>query len=217
MRKKINRIDDRRRWQLGFSNKSRLAILHNDKKELTQQIAETLRLVEKAREELDAISKQESLWEKLREYQWHEIDAPRWQSKVTRIKKDLQLLEQAGSDLEKARQRWEQSKQDLAEIRTTKEEYKIHQGELKGKLDDADEQRQLAADAAALGLDDSVRELLDKRVGDLEENDLEKVSSLQYQFRPGAVILSASKITWNIYANLKKRGCRIWLSSSPSG
>ena len=182
-KKDQHRIDDRRRWQLGFSNKSRLAILHYDKKELTQQIAETLRLVEKAREELDAISKQESLWEKLREYQWHEIDAPRWQSKVTRIKKDLQLLEQAGSNLEKARQRWEQSKQDLAEIRITKEEHKIHQGELKGKLDDADEQRQSAADAAALGLDDSVRELLDKRVRDLQENDLEKVSLLEHQFR----------------------------------
>ena len=182
-KKDQHRIDDRRRWQLGFSNKSRLAILHNDKKELTQQIAETLRLVEKAREELDAISKQESLWEKLREYQWDEINAPWWQSKVSRIQKDLQVLEQAGSDLDKARQRWEQAKQELTRIRKTKEQHKIHQGELKGKLDDADQQRQLAADAAALGLDDSVRELLDKRVGDLQENDLEKVSSLQYQFR----------------------------------
>jgi uncharacterized protein YPO0396 len=182
-KKDQHRIDNRLRWQLGFSNKSRLAILHNDKKELTQQIAETLRLVEKAREELDAISKQESLWEKLREYQWHEIDAPRWQSKVTRIQKDLQALEQAGSDLEKARQRWEQSKQDLTDIRTTKEEHKIHQGELKGKLDDAEDQRQLAADAAALGLINSVRELLDKRVGSLQENDLEKFSSLENKFR----------------------------------
>jgi len=177
------RIDDRRRWCMGFSNKSRLAILHNDRKALTQQIVETLRLVEKARDDLDAISRRESLWEKLREYQWDEINAPYWESKVSRMQKDLQALEQAGSDLDKARQRWERAKQELTNIRTEKEQYKSREGELKGKLDDAEDQRKLAADAAKHGLDDTARELLDERVGPLRSNDLEKVSSLEYQFR----------------------------------
>ncbi|NOX08762.1 MAG: hypothetical protein GXP22_04610 [Gammaproteobacteria bacterium] len=181
-KKDQHKIDDRRRWQLGFSNKSRLAILHNDKRGLTQQIAETLRLVEKAREDLDAINRRESLWEKLRDYQWDEINAPWWEAKVSRMQKDLQALEQAGSDLDKARQRWEQKKQDLADIRTTKEQHKVREGALKEKSADADQQRQLAADAAAHGLEDAVRELLDRRVDSLQENDLDKVSSLEHKF-----------------------------------
>jgi len=176
-------IDDRRRWQVGFSNKSRLAILQNDRKALTQQVAETLRLVETARDDLDAISKRESLWEKLKEYQWDEINAPYWLSKVSRMQKDLQALEQSGSDLDKARQRWEQVKQELTNIRTKKEQHKSHEGELKGKLGDAEDQRKLAADAAAHGLEDATRELLDERIGFLPEIDFEKILSLEYQFR----------------------------------
>jgi len=177
------KIDDRRCWLLGFSNKSRLAILHNDRKDLIQQVADALRLVEKAREHLGAISKRELLWEKLREYQWDEVNAPWWESKVSRMQKDLQALEQAGSDLEKAFQRWDLAKQERAIIRAEKEQYKIHEGELKGKLEDAEEQRKSSADAAADGIEDIVRELLDERVGTLQENDLERVSSLEHQFR----------------------------------
>ncbi len=182
-KKDQHKIDDRRGWQLGFSNKSRLAILQNDRKELTLQVAETFQLVEKAREDLDAIGRRESLWEKLRGYQWDEINAPYWESKVSRMQKDLQALEQAGSDLDKARLRWEQAKQELNDIRTIKEQYKSREGELKGKLGDAEDQRKLAADAAKHGLEDAVRKLLDERVGPLQETDLEKVSSLEYQFR----------------------------------
>ncbi len=181
-KKDQHKIDDRRRWQLGFSNKSRLAILQNDKKALIQQVAQTLRLVEKARDDLDAISKRKSLWEKLREYQWDEINAPYWESKVSRMQKDLQALKQAGSDLDKARQRWEQTRQELNDIRTTKEQHKIREGELKGKLSDAEEQRKLAAEAAAYGLEDGVRELLDERVGSLQRNNLEKASSVEHKF-----------------------------------
>ncbi len=182
-KKDQHKIDDRRRWQLGFSNKSRLAILQNDKKSLIQQVAETLKSVEKAREDLDAIGERESLWKKLREYQWDDINAPYWESKVSRMQQELQLLEQAGSDLEKARLRWEEVKQELLEIRQSKEKYKIHEGKLKGKLEHANEQRKLSADAAAHGLEDDVREWLDKRVGALRENDLEKVSLLEEKFR----------------------------------
>ncbi len=177
------KINDRRHWQLGFSNKSRLALLQNDKKTLTQQIAETLKSVEQAREDLDAISRQESLWEKLRSYQWDEINAPYWESKVRRMQNDLLALEQSGSDLDKARQRWEQAKQELADIRSAKEQHKSQEGELKGRLDDAQQQQKQAADAASHGLGDAARELLDKRVGLLNADDMEKVSSLEYQFR----------------------------------
>jgi len=177
------KIDNRHDWRLGFSNKSRLAILLNDKKALTQELAEALRLVEKTREDLDVISTHKSLWQRLREYQWDEINAPYWESKISQISKDLQALEQAGSDLDKAMQRWQKAKQQLADIRAIKEQHKSHEGELKGKLIDAEAQQKVTAQVAAHGLTDNARQLLNKRVGSLQEDDLEKISSLEYQFR----------------------------------
>jgi len=47
-KKDQHKIDDRRRWQLGFSNQSRLAILQSDQQTVVQQVADTLRLVEKS-------------------------------------------------------------------------------------------------------------------------------------------------------------------------
>ncbi|VAW46689.1 FIG007317: Chromosome segregation protein SMC-like [hydrothermal vent metagenome] len=182
-KKDQHKIDDRRRWQLGFSNQSRLAILQSDQKALKQKVTDTLRLVEKARKDWDAISELESTWKKLQEYQWEDINAPYWTSKIAKMKEDVQMLELAGSNLEKARQRWEDAKQTLAEIRKTKEQRKILEGELKGKLGEADVQQKRAANAAKHGLDDAVRALLDKRIGALKESDLEKVSSMEYRFR----------------------------------
>lgn len=177
------KIDDRSDWQLGFSNKSRLALLQSDQKALTQQLNDALKQVEKARTDLDNLSKRESLWEKLRDYQWHEINAPYWQSRVDDMQLDLKSLQQAGSDLEKSRQRWEHSKQKLAEIRQQKEQYKIQQGELKNKIEEANDKRQSAANAAAYGLENTVRELLNKRVGKLQADNLEKVTVLEHEFR----------------------------------
>ncbi len=186
-KKDQHKIDNRRYWQLGFSNKSRLAILQNDQKNLQQQLADIDRSVIKAREEMDAIGKRKSLWEKLRDYQWDEINAPYWETKVADMQSDLQALAQAGSDLDKARQRWQQAKHKLENIRATIEQQKIHEGELKNKFDAAKNQQSIAASAAASagahGLNDDVREWLDKRIGGLSANDLEKISSLEYQFR----------------------------------
>ncbi len=182
-KKDQHNIDDRRRWQLGFSNQSRLAMLTSDQKTLRQQVADTLRSVEKARDDLDAIRARESLWKTLQEYQWDDINAPYWQSKIAQMQEEIQTLELAGSNLEKARQRWEQAKQALAEIRATKEQRKIREGELKGKLSDAETQQKIAANAAKQGLNDIVCALLDKRIGTLQESDLEKVSSLEYRVR----------------------------------
>ena len=182
-KKDQHKIDDRRRWQLGFSNKSRMALLQNDQKSLTKQVTDTLKSVEKAREDWDAISQREALWKTLQGYQWDDINAPYWASKIAKTREDIQLLEQAGSNLEKARQRWEQAKQALADIRTTKEQRKIREGELNGKREDAQAQLKRAANAAKRGLDDAVRMLLDKRVGTLQESDLERVSSLEERIR----------------------------------
>jgi len=180
-KKDQHRIDDRRRWCLGFSNKSRLAILHNDKNDLTRQVSATLRLVEKSREDLDANTKRESLWKKLREYRWDEINAPYWQARTAQLQDDLQALEQAGSDLDSARLRWEAAKQELANIRSEKEKHIKKEGELSKTLNDAESRQNDAAAAASEGLLDSVREVLNTRVGTLTSEELDHVTVLLSQ------------------------------------
>lgn len=182
-KKDQHRIEDRRNWYLGFSNKSRLALLQNDLNNLTTQLKDAIQADKKAEETLGAINERKSLWEKLRDYQWDEINAPYWESKVTQVKKDLQALEEAGSDLENAKQRWESAKQELANIRASKEQQKIYEGELKGKLTDAKEQQRMATVAASIGLDNALRELLKQRVGAIQISDLERMSSIESQIR----------------------------------
>lgn len=182
-KKDQHRIEDRRNWYLGFSNKSRLALLQNDLNNLTTQLKDAIQADKKAEETLGAINKRKSLWEKLRDYQWDEINAPYWESKVTQVKKDLQALEEAGSDLENAKQRWESAKQELANIRASKEQQKIYENELKGKLTDAKEQQRMATVAASIGLDNALRELLKQRVGAIQISDLERMSSIESQIR----------------------------------
>jgi len=182
-KKDQHRIDDRRNWYLGFSNKSRLAILRNDLSNLATKLNDAIQADKSAEETLGTINERKSLWEKLRNYQWDEINAPYWESKVSLVKSDLQALEEAGSDLEKARQRWDSAKQELANIRENKEQQKISEGELNGKLTDATEQQQVAKAAACIGLDNTLRDLLKQRVGAIQISDLERIPSIEYQIR----------------------------------
>jgi len=103
--------------------------------------------------------------------------------KVAQMQEEIRMLEQAGSSLDKARQRWEQAKQALTERRNEKEWHKVREGELRGKRDDATVQQTLAKNAAKNGVDETVRALLDKRVGTFKASDLEKASSWESRFR----------------------------------
>lgn len=175
-KKDLHRIDDRRRWCLGFSNKSRLSILRNDQAELKPRLAETNRLLEKARASLDKITKQEALWHKLSEYHWDEINAPYWQSKTGQFQDEIRALEIAGSDLDKARMRWDSAKQSLTNIRLKKEACLTKKGELSKTLADAQSKLKEAAKITAIGLDDQTRELLRQRVEVLAFEDLETIA-----------------------------------------
>jgi uncharacterized protein YPO0396 len=181
-KKDQHKIDDRRRWCLGFSNKSRLSLLQSDQSSILQNIAETNQLLENARESLDEIGKREALWNKLREYQWDDINAPYWQSKSERLQNELNLLENAGSDLDQARIRWESAKAVLAGIRVEKEEYLTRNGELSKSLSDSQIKQADAAKMAENGIDNSTRELLEQRVDTLALEDLDNVAALLNQY-----------------------------------
>mgnify|MGYP000076355407 CR=1 FL=1 len=180
-KKDQHKIGDRRRWCLGFSNKSRLSILQTDQAAILTEIADTTALVEKSRKTLDEIGKRTELWNRLSEYQWDEINAPYWQSKTEQLKTELGLLENAGNDLYKAKIRWESAKEALEKIREKKESYLTKKGELSKSFTDAEFSQSEAQKIAAAGLDDSIRDLLNLRVEALGVGDLDNISSLLNQ------------------------------------
>lgn len=173
------RIDDRRRWQLGFSNKSRLALLENDLKKIIQSVGEVYKTVEDARKELDQVGEREATWRRILEYSWEEINAPKWHAEVDRLQQDISMLEHTGNALETAKQQLEETKSLLEDIRNQKELANKEEGKLSETLSQARNRQEQARMAASSGMEGEVREMLKKRIGLIQESDLENAILLQ--------------------------------------
>lgn len=119
-KKDRRRVDDRRAWQLGFSNKERLALLKQDLKQQQERVSHCLQAVTEARKQWNLAGEREKLWEALSQYHWDAINVPYWQERVTKSQQELDYLQQSGGDLEQAKLRWEQSKIALAAIQNKK-------------------------------------------------------------------------------------------------
>ncbi|WP_018414499.1 ATP-binding protein [Teredinibacter turnerae] len=170
-KKDQTRIDNRRDWYLGFSNKSRLAILHNDKTELEQVCAELKERDRKSLDELQKISDQEKVWERLSSYSWEQINAPYWQKRLGNVQADLNELEKSGGDLEAARCRWNAAKEHLKKIQDGKGQLLTKKGSLGKDKSHAQEQLDSYQQLAASGMTDEVRQLLQSRVGEIGLDD----------------------------------------------
>lgn len=178
-KKDQTRIDNRRDWYLGFSNKSRLAILHNDKNELEQVCAELKERDRKSLDELQKISDQEKLWERLSAYTWEQINAPYWQRRLESVKADLNALEKSGGDLEVARSRWDAAKDHLQKIQDSKGQLLTKKGSLGNDKSHAQEQLDKFQQLAAAGMTDEVRQVLQSRVGDIRLDDAHRQADFE--------------------------------------
>ncbi len=178
-KKDQKKIDDRRFWQLGFSNKDRLSLLQQDLKKQEAQIKQCLKTVENTRASMDQARKQAQLWEKLRCFSWEEINVPYWQNRVSQCQQELDFLQQSGGSLEQAHHRWEEAKRQLIQVQTKRQETSNNHAVLKSQKKDAAHAREKAAKSASEGLEDSVRTLLLERIGELVDDDLENSIGLQ--------------------------------------
>ncbi len=178
-KKDQTRIDNRRDWYLGFSNKSRLAILYQDKKQLEQTRIDLKAKDKHSLEELKRLSDQEKLWERLITYTWDQINVPYWKQRVEAVQADLAELEKAGGDLDKARNRWEAAKEHLQEIQNRKGQMLTK----KGSLDNDKSHAQVRLDhyqkLAAVGMSDEVRRLLQARVGKVKLDDANRQADFE--------------------------------------
>ena len=164
-KKDQRKIDDRRSWSLGFSNKSRLALLNNDKQAAERLLAELEASSVKARAALDKVNASANLWQRVAAYSWQQVNAPYWQSRLDSVQADLAALQQAGGSLELARNRWDAAKEQLQQIQTNKGQLLTQKGSLSNTKQHAEQQSEKYAQLAAVGMNDEVRQLLAARVG----------------------------------------------------
>jgi len=182
-KKDQTKIDDQRRWQLGFSNKDKLAVLRQDEKHMQQRIEMCDKDARLSRQDLNAAQARVRLWERLDAYHWDDVDVPRWQHQVEQAQTVLDNLTRSGSDLENAQQAWDEAKEQLREIQGDKDVTQKAEGTIENRLTEAQSQLERANDAAAPGIADSVREALLKRVTGLDAVDIDRMASVEEQYR----------------------------------
>ncbi len=176
-------VDNRRGWQLGFSNENRLAILRQDVEALKKHIGLLEKEAKTARENHDNCQTRVRLWEKLAEVHWNDIDVPRWQAQASQAQSALDSLIHAASNLEMALEAWNEAKVRLKEIQVQKEEAQKSEGAIGIRLDQAQLQLQQASQAASPGLPDEVREALSNKVGGVGGVNLDRAVAIEEQFR----------------------------------
>tara|TARA_R110001599_G_scaffold348751_1_gene576299 strand:- start:2753 stop:6130 length:3378 start_codon:yes stop_codon:yes gene_type:complete len=159
------KIDDRRRWSLGFSNKGRLAILSNDMKELQQQVKDFEAAVIEARKAMDEVGTRKTILERVTGIHWEDIDVPHWQEKLEGLQSDLRTLEASQGDLAEAKKRWEEAKLERQKIQQDAGEVKVQKGSVANQLESANQALSKNLEAAAPGLTEECRALLTQRVG----------------------------------------------------
>lgn len=165
VKKDQQQVNDRRGWNLGFSNKSRLLLLNADKNNAELEERELASVLSRAREQLNKTNEESNLWEKLNSYEWEQINAPYWQNRFEVTGADLAKLEASGGDLEQAKMRWEVAKITVREISKEKERLLVQQGSLDKDLQLAKVELEKSQALAAVGITNEVRLLLEKRVG----------------------------------------------------
>ncbi|WP_062263914.1 ATP-binding protein [Endozoicomonas arenosclerae] len=182
-KKDRRRVDDRRAWQLGFSNKDRLALLKQDLKQQQEQVSLCLQAVTEAKKQLNQAGEREELWKALSQFSWDAINVPYWQERVTKSQQELEHLQQSGGDLEQARLRWEQSKNELASIQNKKETEQAQQAALNTRKGMGEKERSKAESTASKGMTDAPRTELTDRIGELVNDDLENAIGLEEEHR----------------------------------
>lgn len=170
-KKDQHHINARKEWCLGFSNKSRLALLQHEKIQLEQEKIQADRLVQAALLNAKQINDRQNKLNNFLEYKWEEINLPYWQQRQQQTQQDLQRLQQADSDAEQARQRWEDAKNELKQIRLQKGESQKIRGQLEQQHRDTQLKQQKAQQAAEQGISDDARQLLKQRIGEVKQLD----------------------------------------------
>lgn len=179
----LRRIDDRSEWSLGFSNARRLALAQGRVRQLEIELEQATRDATGAREFLNATDKQLREWLELLTVRWDRIDMPRARHLLKEHEDSLRMLEEAGGDLARAKERWEAAKARAAKVQEQLTAKRELLGEVRNELKRAHTNREQAERSALAGMTDTARERLTGRVGELEDGQLEQFDKLESHHR----------------------------------
>lgn len=181
-KKDLQSIDDRRHWQLGFSNKNKLALLQIEIEQLKTKLQEDSKHWKDARAAMHSVSEQISSWKKLEEFEWSQINVPYWQQKLEYEEHELSAIENAQGDLKQAKIRLDSAKESLSRIAQDKKEKVRQNGAKEQELSSLQKELDSSKRLAELGLDEQVKQQLTALIGDIELNDLSYQTKITNQF-----------------------------------
>lgn len=173
------KIDNRRYWNLGFSNKARLEVLREELQQIREDINRYNNEHEKVKESLNQKLENGIVINRALQYRWEQVDAPHWQKRSEDLQLQLESLENSDGDLAKANKKLEEANAVLSEMVNEKEKIIAGKGSLTEKIRTVKTNQQQAFDAAQAGITSSQRASLEKRVGLIKEEDLERIERLE--------------------------------------
>lgn len=178
-KKDLKRVDDRRDWCLGFSNRRRLATLQHDLAEAKHALTEAEKNARVSRGALNGVGENIERWKKLLGFDWNALDLTDAMQKRDDLSAALEKLRAAGGDLEVSRLAFEGAK-------VSRENWQVKLSERDGEvasrakdLEFAQQQMDRAKRFAELPIDDLTRDRLDARVGQLRDPQLDDLGELR--------------------------------------
>lgn len=174
-------IDDKRAWCLGFSNKSRLLLLDNERKEMLSKLSSLEKEDTIAYEAKQAVEHKLASAKAILNYKWDQINAPYWHERINQMETELSRLVSSSGDIEQAKNDWESAKEALKEIQQLKSNLMMQLGAKKNDKKNAQLQFDKVDLLAQQPLDEMMTKTLQKRVGVITIETAHKESEIDKQ------------------------------------
>ena len=170
-KKDRHKVDDRRRWQLGFDAKAKLNLLLAQQQALQASLVTAKAQAEKSQQQRDDYREQSQWCQQLLTFDWDSIDVPRYEKEREELSKRLAALEDDQGDLQQAKIRWEEAKKAVVTIQKQKEAQNKKIGALENALKSAETQHAEKLPLAQEALDEVVQARLALRLDAYDESD----------------------------------------------
>lgn len=181
-KKDLQRIDDRRQWQLGFSNKNKLALLEAEAADLKLALAEHSKRWQQSRDAMNEVSGQISLWQQIQPFAWSQINVPYWQTRLEREQQELSAIENAQGDLKQAEIRLSTAKEALAQVGRDKAEEIRQQGAKQQELKAVKIELNSYTKLAEQGIDEQIKQQLMALVTKIDSDNPTYQAQISSQF-----------------------------------
>jgi uncharacterized protein YPO0396 len=165
-------INDVRSWNLGFSNKARLAQLQALREQLSEDVKGAAKSSCDADTQLGDMEQRKALLKAMTEVAWNDINVEHHRLLAKSLREDYEELLNKSVDLQEAKDRLKEAKAKAKELGGQKEKFIEGKGSLNKSLENAQRSLKKYQDDASLGLHDEVRDRLKLLLGEVSTESL---------------------------------------------